>query len=223
MRGNVVIKVIPEDGVNPLGMLSPFTFALEIEDVVLKGGVQGGAVLCEDLHFEAFSDVMGVVVNMDILRTLVAVKTIEIDALMVVLADVVANDYIPSRPLHDAAEPQVVVAVVVLDIGIDAVVVGIKAPAITFPATVSVVLAADISVGLVILDFDPTGIKTENAMAGVASTAIGEDIVLVDRVLTGPSNDVISAGSIDVIAGDINLGPKVLEFFSILFQDHAAA
>ena len=56
-------------------------------------------------------------------------------------------------------------AVVVLDEGIDAVVIGIKTASVPY-------LISDIAIRFVVLDFDPVGIKAENAVSRIVSAAV---------------------------------------------------
>ena len=82
---------------------------------------------------------MGIVVDVNVLRFPVSLKPVEVDALAVILTDVVANDDITIASFHDSAEPHIVVAVVVLNERIDAVVIGIKTtPVLSFLAQISI-------------------------------------------------------------------------------------
>ncbi len=108
---------------------------------------------------------MGVVVDVDVLGLSFIVKAVEVYALFVVLADVVTYYHVAVSSLHDSAEPHIVMAVVVLDEGVDAIVIGIEAASVPY-------LISDIAICFVVLDFDPVGIKTENAVSRIVSAAV---------------------------------------------------
>jgi hypothetical protein len=94
-------------------------------------------------------------------------------------------------------------AVVVLNKGINAVVIGIKTASIT-------PVIPHIPIRFVVLDPDPIGIETENAVSSIVSTAIGQCVVFIDCVFAGACNDVIASGMVDVIGGHVNLGPQIV-------------
>ena len=82
---------------------------------------------------------MGIVVDVNVLCFPVPLEPVEVDALSVILTDVVAYDDIAVSPLHDSAKPHVVVTVVVLNERIDAVVIGIIATSVlSFFAQISI-------------------------------------------------------------------------------------
>ncbi len=109
---------------------------------------------------------MGVVVDVDISCFFVILKAVEVDAFFVVLADVVAYDYVSVSLFHDAAEPHVVVTVVVLNEGVDAVVVCVESSSVAS-------IIAYVAVCFVVLDFDAVGVKAEDAVSGVVSAGVG--------------------------------------------------
>lgn len=149
---------------------------------------------------EFFSRVVGVIVDVNVGGFGVAVETIKVEAFFFVYAEVVTNDNMAIGPFHDAAEPEVIVAVIVLDEGVNAVVVGI------ISATVHAAFAG-VSVGFVVLDFDPISGKAKDAVTSVIATAIGQCIAFVDRIFTGSCDDVVSASSIDEVVSDVNIRP----------------
>ena len=115
---------------------------------------------------EFFIDKVRVVVDLNPFGVLLLVKSIEVEALGFVLADVVTNHDITIRPFHDAAEPMVVVAVVVLNEGVDAVEVRIETAAVDATFT-------GVPISLVVLNFDTVGLKAKNTVAGIVTTAVG--------------------------------------------------
>jgi len=146
---------------------------------------------------------MGVVVDVDVPGLSVLLEPVEVYTLFVVLADVVTYDNITVSSLHNAAEPHIVMAVVVLDEGIDTVVIGVIA------ASVAPVVA-NVAVRFVVLDFDPVGVKTENAVSRIVSAAVGQCVVFIDCVFADASDDVISPGAVDIIARHVNLRPQIV-------------
>ena len=146
---------------------------------------------------------MRVVVDVNVLRIKGVFETIEVNALPVVLAYVVTDDRVAVPSLHDPAEPQIVVAVVVLDKGIDAVVIGVESASI--PSSF-----AHVSIGLVILNLDAVRVKAEDAVPRIVSTAVGQDVALVNGVLAHPRDDTVASGVVDKIVRHVNLRPQVV-------------
>ena len=138
---------------------------------------------------ELFTCVVGVVVNVNVGGFGVTVEAIKVEAFLLVDTEVVTDDNMAVGPFHDAAEPEVVVAIIILDEGVDAVVVGIKS-ATVFAAFTGV------SVGFVVLNFDSISIKAKDAVTCIIATAIGQCVAFVDRVFTGSCDDVVSPSSI---------------------------
>ena len=200
MGGNIVIEIVMKDRVDPLGVLAPVALFFKEEEVVLEAGVKGRSTLRENGNVEAFAHKMGVVIDVDIAGLLGRFKSIKVDALFVILTDIVTYDHVMVSPLHDAAEPIIVVAIVVLDEGINAVVIGIIA------ASVYAALAY-IPVRFVVLNLDPIGVETEDAVSGAISTAIGQGVEFIDGILADAGNNVVASGVTDIVPCHINLGP----------------
>ena len=130
--------------------------------------------------------IVGIVVDVNIVRLPILFKAIEIDALLIVLTHIITNNHVPVLLLHDAAKPQVVVAVVILDECIHAVVVGIKSSTILSALT-------HVSIGFIELDLDAIGIEAENTVPGAVSTTVGQSIALIDGVVADSRNDVVAS------------------------------
>jgi hypothetical protein len=146
---------------------------------------------------------MSVVVDVNVFGLPVLLKSIKVYALFIILADVVTYYHVTVSSLHDTAEPHIVMAVVVLNEGVHAVVIGVKAASI--PTVIP-----HIPISFVVLDSDPVCVKTENAVSRIVSTAIGQYVVFIDCVFTDPCNDVIAPGIINIIPRDIYVGPQIM-------------
>ena len=203
MGFNVVIEIVTKDGVDSLGVLAPVALFFKEEKVVFEAGVQGRSTFRENTNVEAFAHKMGVVIDVNVGRFLFRFKSVEVDAFSVILTDIVAYDHIVGEALHDAAEPIIVMAVVVLDEGIDAVVISIKA------ASVYTSLSY-IAVGFVVLNFDPVRVETEDAVSGTIATTTGQGVEFIDGIFAYAGNDVVAPGILHVVSSYINPRPKVL-------------
>jgi len=107
------------------------------------------------------------------------------------------------RPFHNAAKPEIVVTVVVLNIGMGAVVVRIEGATVfsTF---------SNISVYFVILDLDAAGVKAEDAVARAVAAAVRQRIVLIHSILADTCYNAVSARMVYEIAGYIDPGPEIV-------------
>ena len=200
MGCNVEVEVVSELCVNAPGIPPPFSFSLKEEDVVFKSRIDRSAFFGKDADMQPFAHIMGIVVNVNILRLLALFKAIEIDTLLVVLAHVVTDDYVAVLLFHDSTEPQVVVTVVILDECINTVVVGIESSAI--PSSL-----AHVPIGLVILDLDAIGIEAEDTVPRTVATAVSQRVLLIDGILANSCNDAIASGMVYVVICNVNLCP----------------
>ena len=205
-RFDVEVQVVFKACVDSLGVFSPGPFTLEVENVVFEPSVDRRSIFREHFHFQSVTDEVGVVVDVDVLRIFLSIEAVEVEPFSFVLADVVSNDDIAIGLFHDAAKPHVVVAVVVLDEGVDAVVVGIESTSIHSFFT-------DVAVRLVVLDSDAVGIETEDAVAGVKPTAVGKRVEFVNRILADSCDDTVTPRLINKVSRHINVGPKMLDRF----------
>lgn len=146
---------------------------------------------------------MSVVVDVNVSRLPAILEAVEIDALLVVLAHVIADDRVAVMLLHDSTEPHVVVAVVVLDKGIYAIPVGVKSPSV-------LASPAHVSIGLVVLDLGAITMETKDTVSRTVSAAVGQGVVLINGILTGTGNDTIASGMVYVVVCHVNLGPQIV-------------
>ena len=203
MGRNVEVEIIAKLRSDSPGVLASFPLSLKEEDVVFKDRIDRRSSFREYTDVKALPHEVRVVVDVDIPGFPALLKPVEVDARPVVLTDVVPYHHITVSPLHDAAEPQIVVAVVVLDIGIDAVVVSIKAAAV--PPSFS-----HIPVGFVVLDSNPVSMKAKDTVSCVVSTTMGQRIVFVYGVLAAAGYDAVASGVLYVIAPYVHLGPQIV-------------
>ena len=140
---------------------------------------------------------MGIVVDVNIVRLPLLFKAIEIDALLVVLTHIITNNHVPVLLLHDAAKPQVVVTVVILEECIHAVIVGIKSS--------TILSALHVCIGFIELDLDAIGIEAENTVPCAVSTTVGQSIALIDGVVADSRNDVVASSMVYVVVCHVQL------------------
>jgi hypothetical protein len=204
MRRDIEVKVIVEPRIDSSAVLPPASLALEVEYVVFKHGIQRGAIFTEHFDLIVLTHVVGVIVDVNMLCRPLAFKPVEINAFPIVLADVVAYKHVACGPFHDAAEPEIVVTVVVLNISMGTVIVCIEgAPVLS---TFSYV-----SVNLVILDLDATGVEAEYAVARAVAAAVRQGIVLIHSILADTRYNAVSARMVNEIARHIDVGPEMAQ------------
>lgn len=202
VRGNVVVHIVPEQRVNALGIPAPFALALEVEDVSLKRRTQRRPVFCKDLDVQTLLHEVRVVVDVYVPGLLLSLESEEIDAFLVILAHIVSDDYVVVGSLHDPTEPEIVVAVVVLDVRVHAVVVRIE------PASIRTA-ASYISIGFVVLDLYAICTEIEDTVPGAVAATIGERVSFVNCIPANPGDDAVSPCVVDVIIGNIHLCPQI--------------
>ena len=199
---DVTVEIVSKQRIDPFGVLAPFPLSFEEENVVFEERVDGSPSFGKYADIKASAYEMGIVVDVNISGLFVVLEAVEVDAFLVVPAEIITYYDIAVSSLHDAAEPHIVVAVVVLDEGIYTVVIGIES------ATVFAVIA-HIAVRFVVLDLDTVGIETKDAVSGVVSAAVGQYIVFINSVLADACDDTVAAGTVDVVSGHIDFGPKI--------------
>jgi len=77
-----------------------------------------------------------------------------------------------------------------------------------------------VSVRFVVLDFDSVGAKAKNAVARVVATAIGQHVMLVDRVFTVPRDHIVPARLIHIVATHVDVSPQMFGGDLIAFKFH---
>ena len=203
MRRDIKIEVVVELHVDPSAIFPPASLALKIEYVVFKYGIQRSTILTKNLDIKVLTHVVGIVVDIDMVCRSLTFEAIEVNAFPIVLADIVAYKDITGRPFHDAAKPEIIVTIVILNIGMGAVIVRIKGAPVfsTF---------SDISVYFVILDLDTSSVKAEDAVTRAVTAAVGQDIVLIYSILADTRYDAVSARMVYEITSHIDLGPEIV-------------
>lgn len=121
MGRQIEVNVVVEQRLDPPSFRPPASLALKVENIVFESRGQGGPVLGDDLGLQSFLYKVSVVVDTDVRSAFLPFEPVKVDSVLVVLAHVVADRHIRIRPLHDATKPEVVVAVVVLDLDTDGI------------------------------------------------------------------------------------------------------
>jgi len=195
-----VVYIILEKCTDAFRILSPFTIALEVENILSERRIEWSPVFGEDFYIQLPFHEVRVVIDVYVRCLFRVFETVEIDSMAIVLTDIVSDRHIVIWLFHDSAEPQIVMTVVVLDVGVYAVVIGIE-PASIFSAR------ANIAVRLIVLNLYTIGIEIEYAVSRTVSTAVRKSIPLINCVLADSRNDVVSSCFADVVIGNIDLRP----------------
>jgi len=140
------------------------------------------------------------IVNMDVPNLLFLVEPIEIDTLLIIDGNVVADRDVRVGPFHDPTKPQVSMAIVILDVGIRTIIVRVKAPAV-------LTAFADVTIGFIILNFDSIRIKVEDAVPSAGTTAVSEPIVFINSIFTDSGDHIVTPRPINKIMGHVDVSP----------------
>jgi hypothetical protein len=203
MGRNVVVEVVVERGIDPLGMGAPLALAFKVKDVVFKTRINRGTPFTEHLDIQILAHKMRIVVDVNIPYLSLFIKAVKVDAFLVILTNIVPYDHAPITALHDPAEPVIVVAVVVLDECIGAAIVGIKGAAIYAPL-------AHIAVHLIELHLDTVRVEVEQTVARAVSTAVDQCIEFIDGIEAASGNHIVSPRVLDKIACHVHIGPEIV-------------
>jgi len=203
MRRDIEVQVVVEPRVDSPAVFPPASLTLKVEYVVFKHGIQRSAVLTKYLDIIVLTHIVRIIIDINMVCRPLTFKAIEVNAFPIVLADIVAYKHITRRPFHNTAKPEIIMTVVILNIGVAAVIVCIKGTPVysTF---------SDISVYFVILDLDATGVKAEYAVARTVAAAVCQSIVLVHSILAGPSYNAVSTRMVYEITGYIDPAPEII-------------
>ena len=214
---NSVVQIVVELHIDPCGLFSPLPTISKVKDVVFENAVDRRSALRKNADvLLPFANEVRVVVDVNSFGILLAVKSVKVETHFLVLADVVTNHHVAIGPFHDAAEPVVVVTVVVLNESVDAIEVRIESAAINLAF-------ANISISFVVLDPDAICLEAENAVPRVVTAAVGQNIVFVDGIFACSGNHIVPASSIDMVTTHVNLGPQIFGFdFITLKRDSCA-